>query len=72
MLPPQNILLAGFGESMNIIDTRMRQHNGIGLQLSRIELTLLPGYFHTKLNDELGIPRNCIPSLTPSLRLGLC
>lgn len=57
MLPPHNILLAGFGESSTIIDARLRHASGLGLQLSRHELSLLPDYFHTKLNDELGIPR---------------
>jgi hypothetical protein len=59
MMPSQNILLAGFGESTTSIDTRL-QTDGIGLQLSRNKLTLLQDYFyfHTELNDEVGVPRN--------------
>ena len=57
-LPPEKILLSGFGEDERVIDERMAKRNGIRLQISRGDLTVLPDYYHTTLNDEVGIPRD--------------
>ena len=55
-LPPDRVLLAGFGEPASVLDARMGQKTGIRVQLSRNELTLLPDYYHIDLNTELGLP----------------
>eukprot|EP00316_Scyphosphaera_apsteinii_P000242 CAMPEP_0119305010 /NCGR_PEP_ID=MMETSP1333-20130426/6098_1 /TAXON_ID=418940 /ORGANISM="Scyphosphaera apsteinii, Strain RCC1455" /LENGTH=591 /DNA_ID=CAMNT_0007308005 /DNA_START=282 /DNA_END=2057 /DNA_ORIENTATION=- len=56
-LGAQKILLAGFGEPVQIIDERMQKPNGLGLRLARKELTLLPDYYHTRLNKVIGLPK---------------